>query len=321
MKRLLLIFFIDLYKLDDKNYWGYIANCSSESILYCIWKARDYLKRYHKPIKIICNKFTHYAIDKAAEILNLELVKISSDAYGELDYQTIESDLDTECSYIFCATIGSTMTSSIDNITKIKSILNKKNIHHHIHADAAFDGSFLPFTNDFDNVRGFDSLNISGHKFIGSPMPSGITIIKKQFVASKYIEYVSNNDMTIGGSRNALTPYLLYKRIQQIGGKNGLKNRFLECLDRAKKYQKILTVNNINVFRHTNSITLVLRDIPLEIMKKWHAPTQGNLTTLTALPKFTEEKLYAFIDDVKASNNNDFILNMKTVMPIEVNKL
>ena len=131
-------------------------------------------------------------------------------------------------------------------------------------------------------------------------MPSGITIIKKEFVASKYIEYVSNYDVTIGGSRNALTPYLLYKRIQQVGGKKGLKNRFLECLDRAKKYQQILTDNNINVFRHTNSITLVLRDIPLEIMKKWHAPTQGNLTTLTALPKFTEAKLYAFINDVKA---------------------
>ena len=51
-------------------------------------------------------------------------------------------------------------------------------------------------------------------------------------------------------------------------------------------------------------------------MKKWHAPTKGNLTTLTVLPKLDESKLNEFIKDLKDHENGIFKLDlMKTEMP------
>ena len=315
-------FFMDMYNLEKNDYWGYIANCSTESILYCIWKAKEYLHNHNKPIKIICNNFSHYSIDKVSEILDIELMKISTNSIGEINYHELEYNLDETYSYIFFATVGSTITSTIDDVTKIKQLFKARKIIHYIHADGAFDGAFLPFTNDFCKINGFDSINISGHKFIGSPMPSGITIIKQEYVKGNYIEIVSNDDITIGGSRNGLVPYLLYKRIQQIGGAKGMKNRYLQCLANAEKYFQILTDKKIKSFKLSNAITIVLSDIPKEVMKKWHAPTKGNLTTLTVLPKLDENKLDEFIKDLKDHEKGIFKLElMKTEMPCIVDAL
>ncbi|MFC4892474.1 histidine decarboxylase [Pseudofrancisella aestuarii] len=320
-EKAIIDFFIGLYELDINKYWGYLANCSSEAILYCLWKARDYLKQHKKDIKVICNRFSHYSIDKAVEILDIDLIKISSNEYGELNYKELEENIHTDYSYIFFGTIGSTITSSIDDIVKVKSIFNAKGVNHYIHADAAFDGAFIPFTDDIRLCRDFDSINISGHKFIGAPMPSGIMIINKKYVKGEFIEYVLNSDVTIGGSRNGLNPYLLYKRIKQIGGIEGLKNRYFECLNNAKKYEKTLKENDIDVFRYKDSLALVLKNIPKEIMEKWHAPSKGDLTTLTVLPKLTEARLESFIYDIRAYKANKFKLDIKTLMPAEVEKL
>ncbi|AFJ44038.1 histidine decarboxylase [Francisella orientalis] len=312
-------FFINLYKLDHKNFWGYVANCSSESIMYCLWRAKKHLQMTNnQKVKIICNEFSHYAIDKTADILDLELIKIQSNEYGEIDYNALKSNIKSEYNYIFFATIGSTITSSIDDINIVKNILEESKTSFYIHADAAFNGAFIPFTDDFHKCQNFDSINISGHKFIGLPIPCGITIINKEYISGRYIEYTSNNDVTIGGSRNGLTPYLLYKRIKELNSADGLKNRFNKCLKLAKNYQKILEENNINVFRNNNSLTLALTDIPKEIMKKWHAPTRKRLTTITALPKLTEEKLRLFIADIKNHNENRFVTDTITIMPSNV---
>lgn len=53
-------------------------------------------------------------------------------------------------------------------------------------------------------------------------------------------------------------------------------------------------------------------------MKKWHAPTRKRLTTITALPKLTEEKLRLFIADIKNHNENRFVTDTITIMPSNV---
>lgn len=65
-------------------------------------------------------------------------------------------------------------------------------------------------------------MNISGHKFLGNPMPSGILLIQKKYISQNYVEYIDNDDMTIGGSRNGLSAVLLYNRILSLGSKKGL---------------------------------------------------------------------------------------------------
>ena len=64
----------------------------------------------------------------------------------------------------------------------------------------------LPFVENpqaFNFADGCDSLSISGHKFIGSPLPCGIVVAKKSNVdlIARAIEYVGALDTTITGSR------------------------------------------------------------------------------------------------------------------------
>ncbi|MDE4972036.1 histidine decarboxylase, partial [Francisella tularensis subsp. holarctica] len=78
----------------------------------------------------------------------------------------------------------------------------------YIHLDGAFDGAFLPLKYDYILGEDFQSVNLSGHKFLGNPMPSGILLIQKKYISQHYVEYIDNDDMTIGGSRNGLSAVL-----------------------------------------------------------------------------------------------------------------
>ena len=55
------------------------------------------------------------------------------------------------------------------------------------------------------------SIVLSGHKWIGSPWPTGIYVMRKNLmVDSQYISYTGTTDSTLGGSRNALSPLVFW---------------------------------------------------------------------------------------------------------------
>ncbi|PIG96310.1 hypothetical protein CS542_09020 [Pedobacter sp. IW39] len=75
------------------------------------------------------------------------------------------------------------MTEARDDVRKIRSILQDLAIqHYYIHADGALSGSYSAFIEPrpaFDFADGADSIAISGHKFIGSPIPCGVVVVKR----------------------------------------------------------------------------------------------------------------------------------------------
>ncbi|WP_218279902.1 pyridoxal-dependent decarboxylase [Verrucomicrobium spinosum] len=79
---------------------------------------------------------------------------------------------------IIFANIGTTMKGAVDNLHKIRAILDELAITNaYLHADAALSGMILPFVADpqpWDFAGGADSISISGHKFLGSPLPCGV---------------------------------------------------------------------------------------------------------------------------------------------------
>lgn len=318
-------FFLKMYDLSVSEYWGYVANCSSEAVLYCVWKARDHLREsICGEIKVIASKYSHYCIDKVANIVDLPCQRLPSLPTGEIDLVKLEAWMaeDAAKGYVFFATIGSTMTSSIDDIQAVRGIAKRYGKALYVHADAAFDGAFLPFTNALAHYQNFDSINISGHKFIGMSMPCGVFLIKRDYLKSVYIEYVNNEDVTLAGSRNGLLGYLLYQQIKALGGLNGLKNRYFECLHRAEAFCQKLNNAGISTWKNPYALTVVLEKIAPEIMQKWHAPSYQNITTLTVLPKFSEAQLDAFIADVISwRETGKFDQSMMTVYPQDVEAL
>ncbi|MDE4961640.1 histidine decarboxylase, partial [Francisella tularensis subsp. holarctica] len=80
-------------------------------------------------------------------------------------------------------------------------------------------------------------------------------LIHKKYISQNYVEYIDNDDMTIGGSRNGLSAVLLYNIILSLGSKKGLIQRYQECLDKSENYLKILKNNNIKACKNPQAIT------------------------------------------------------------------
>ena len=77
---------------------------------------------------------------------------------------------------VFVANIGTTMKGAVDDVAKVRAILDDLAItQSYLHADAALSGMILPFVEE-PQPFGFDSVAISGHKMIGSPIPCGVAL-------------------------------------------------------------------------------------------------------------------------------------------------
>lgn len=52
------------------------------------------------------------------------------------------------------------------------------------------------------------SVSVSGHKFIGAPVPCGVVITRQKYVSAlaNNVEYLNSRDATIMGSRNGYSP-------------------------------------------------------------------------------------------------------------------
>ncbi|HZX59711.1 MAG TPA: histidine decarboxylase, partial [Mucilaginibacter sp.] len=174
-------FFSRLFRAEEDNWWGYVTNGGSEGNLYGLYLAREL---YPKAI-VYYSEATHYSVQKNLHLLNMPNIAIRSQASGEIDYEDLEKtiSINRQVPVIILANIGTTMTEARDDVRKMKAIFKNLAIqHHYIHADGALAGSYAAFIEPrpgFDFEDGADSIAISGHKFLGAPIPCGMVIVKK----------------------------------------------------------------------------------------------------------------------------------------------
>ena len=204
------------------------------------------------------------------------------------------------------ANLGTTMTGAIDDCQKIHQILNRQNItDYYLHYDAALHGMIIPYTESHLKMKLDDihSLTISGHKFIGSPLPCGIFLTHKSIIDAeqKFVEYININDCTITGSRNAFTPLVLWYGIFRYDGKL-LETRAKNCLNLAEKAVKIFKDEEITVWRNEVSPIIVFEKPSEKIIHKWQLATYKDIAHLVIMPHITEKMIKRFVRDIKEYN-------------------
>ncbi len=302
MEREVVNFFAKLFRAKEDQSWGYVTNGGSEGNLYGLYVAREL---YPKAI-VYFSEATHYSIQKNITLLNVDHIIIKSQENGEIDYQ----DLKEAISYnrhrpaVVVANIGTTMTEAKDNTRTIKSLLEEMAIEkHYIHADAALAGGFAPFITPrpvFDFEDGIDSISVSGHKFIGSPMPSGVVIVKKdnRDRIARRIAYIGSSDATITGSRNGHSPLFLWYAIKKLGIE-GFQKRTDHSLAVASYTEKRLNELGIKAWRNPNALTIVFPAPDPEIIKKWQLATEKGHSHIICMPNVTFEQIDSFIADIE----------------------
>ncbi|MEU4742425.1 hypothetical protein AB0G02_18445 [Actinosynnema sp. NPDC023658] len=91
-----------------------------------------------------------------------------------------------------------------------------------VHSDAAFGGAPAAFgrpPRPWAFADGADSVSISGHKIVGSPVPSSVVLARTADVRAirQPGAAVGSDDDTIAGSRDALSPLLLWRGLRRLG--------------------------------------------------------------------------------------------------------
>ncbi len=303
-------FFAKLFRANPKDYWGYVTNGGSESNLYGLYIARE---MYPKAM-VYYSESTHYSVKKNIHLLNIPSIVIRSQENGEIDYTDLEETLkfNRHKPAIILTTYGTTMTEAKDNVSKVKKILKKLAIQdHYIHCDGALAGSYGAFVNPkipFDFMDGADSISISGHKFIGSPIPAGVIITKRSLRdrVSKGISYIGSLDTTITGSRNGHSPLFLWYAIQKMGIQ-GLKERYEKSIEVARYCKQELLKIGIKAWSNPGAITVVFPKMPDEIKNKWQLATEEDITHIICMPNVTKEQIDAFIADVTRIDHSRYL--------------
>ncbi|HEU5046956.1 MAG TPA: histidine decarboxylase [Rickettsiales bacterium] len=301
MEREVVDFFAALFKAEPGSYWGYVTNGGTEGNLYGLYLAREL---YPNGI-VYFSEDTHYSVAKNVHLLGMRHIMISSQANGEIDYDDLKESirLHRDVPAIVFANIGTTMKEARDDTLRIRGILDSLVIHQrYIHSDGAFCGPYAQFLTPkpaFDFTEGADSIAISGHKFLGSPIPCGVVIARKDNVEriGQSIGYIGCRDTTITGSRNAFSPLLLWHVIKTYGVE-GLKERIGICLDVADYTVKTLNEHGIPAWRNTNALTVVIPKASDAIKLKWALATQGEESHIILAPGVTKERVDALVRDL-----------------------
>ena len=302
--------FAHLFHAPKNDYWGYVTNGGTEGNLFGLYAAREL---YPQGI-VYCSEETHYSIHKNVQLLRMSSIKIPTLLNGEIDYQKLEDSLviHRNTPPIIVANIGTTMKGAVDNVMQILHVLNNLNIEQfYIHCDAALFGMLLPFlpsspSQAFDFRTRIDSLAISGHKMIGMPIPCGVVLIKKTHSdqIARHIEYTGTKDNTITGSRNGLTPLLLWYEMIWREKKHVLEKTAIECIKRAEYAVQKFQKRKINAWRNENSIIVVFPR-PSEVTRnKWQLAVEGEIAHIITLPQVTYKVIDRIVSQVAADLKN-----------------
>ncbi len=299
-----LAWFAELTHADSGSFWGYVTNGGSEGNLYGLYLARELMP----DCMVYYSEDTHYSVSKNLRMLKMPNIMIRSQPNGEIDYEDLRETLriHRQTPPIIMANIGTTMKEAVDDIPRIRAMLREMAIHvYYIHCDAALDGMILPFVENapqWDFAQGIDSLAISGHKFIGSPIPCGIALAKKRNVdrIARSIEYVGTLDTTVTGSRNGITPIILWYAIQRYGH-DGFAANARRCqqlaqyaVDRSRNWAS-------RPGRTGMRSRLSSRGHPNRSFRRWQIAVKDDFAHIICMPHFTKALIDTLTTDIAAA--------------------
>jgi histidine decarboxylase len=295
-----LAFFADLFRA-PKDHWGYLTTGGTEGNLYALYLARQ----KYPEATVYYSQAAHYSIPKCIHILAMRGIVVKAHGHGEMDYQDLHHELSKRPGQpaIIVATAGTTLTEAHDDLTLIARALRESGVREHfIHADAAMAGIYAALLEPrrrFDFGDGADSLSVSGHKFIGAPMPCGVVLVhsadKDRLVARS--NYTGSVDTTITGSRSGHAPLYFWLAIQQWG-LDGLRRRAQGGQQVADYAHKRLLEIGWRAWRNPGALTVVLASPRPHVISKWQLASADGWSHIVCMPGISREKVDAFIDEL-----------------------
>ena len=292
--------FAELTRIDPEKAWGYVTSGGTEGNMYGLYLARELFPN----AMFYFSEDTHYSVLKNVRVLNARYIMIKSHENGEIDYQDLREMIQVhrDLPVVVMANIGTTVRGAVDDLEKIKGILQDLRVTNaYIHADAALSGLILPFVAEpqpFGFDAGIDSISISGHKLIGAPLPCGVVVTRRAHVerVGRAVEYVGVHDTTLSGSRNGFAPLMLWYALETLG-EDGLREKVDRMLDTAEYAVSRFNKFGIRAWRNRNSATVVFPKPPPSVFTKWQIAPEGRDVRIVTMPHVTRDMVDELVQD------------------------
>ncbi len=294
-REVLEILAVDMFKLENEQFDGYIAPGGTEANIQAMWVFRNYFSNKfdakNSEIAILASQDTHYSIPKGSNILSIDLLTIpvtfENRVIDELALEKIVKNAVNEGKkyFIVISNLATTMFGSVDNPDVYTNLLEKLDLQYKLHIDGAYGGFVYPFSNkestiNFSNPK-ICSITIDAHKMLQAPYGTGVYLCRKgliENVLTKEAEYVEGMDLTLCGSRSGANAIAVFM-ILFTYGPYGWYEKISILMMRTKWLCKQLDQLNIKYFREENMniVTIHSEFIPEDIALKYDlVPEQHN---------------------------------------------
>jgi histidine decarboxylase len=305
-----LNWFAKLWDIEKDDMWGYITNCGTEGNLHGILVGRENL-----PDGILyCSKESHYSVLKAARMYRMDAVEINTLSTGEIDLEHFEAKLREQLAIkkrpvILNVNVGTTVRGAVDDLDGCIAALHAVGYteeEFYIHVDGALFGLMLPFITAAPLVsfhKPIGSISVSGHKFIGAPVPCGVVMTRKSHITkmSSNIEYLNSKDATIMGSRNGHAALYMWYRLARKG-KSGLTADVEMCMQNSALLVQMLNESGVTcMLNHMSSTVVFERPTEHAFVRKWQLACSGDVAHVVVMPSVTPDILRVFVDELNQS--------------------
>jgi len=323
-REVLRVIAVDIFKAEPNAFDGYISPGGTEANIQAIWMFRNYYMNNYDAkadeIAIVASEDTHYSIPKAANLLQLDWLKIPVDfntrAIDKVQLEQIILNANNNGKKYFLAVsnMGTTMFGSVDNPEDYIAVFEKLDLHYKLHIDGAYGGFVYPFSNqqsviNFSNPK-ISSITIDAHKMLQAPYGTGVFICRKGYienVLTKEAEYVEGMDLTLCGSRSGANAVAVWM-ILFTYGPNGWFEKVSVLQMRTQFLCNQLDAMQIQYFREPfmNIVTIKAEYIPIKIAEKYGlVPQQHDENNqwykIVLMDHVEVEHLTTFIEDLMAT--------------------
>ncbi|GIF74233.1 MULTISPECIES: histidine decarboxylase [Asanoa] len=293
----------DLFRAPPGDRWGFVTSGGYAGIEYGLLNGQ---RIYPKGI-VYYSDAAHASVPAVLDQLGMTGVAVAADQRGALDPRDLAAAVHgyRDRPAIVVATVGTTMTEAVDDIPGIRTVLREARIYRaYIHADAALSGFTLALLPPdarpgFDMADGADSISASGHKFLGTPMPCGVLIVRASArIPGHWVDYLDTS-VTLANSRSGHAPLHLWWALDVLG-LDRHRQRAHEARETAIYAVDRLKDIGWPAWRHLHGMTVVIDRPTDELTTKWHLAASGQISHLMCMPGITRTQIDALCADLAA---------------------
>jgi tyrosine decarboxylase/aspartate 1-decarboxylase len=294
---------------------GHIVTGGTEANILALWAAKRLAKK--NDCEVIVPASAHCSFDKAADLLELKIVKAKLNRRFQVDVEAVKRAVNPRTIAIV-GIAGTTALGVVDPIDELSKVALENSLY--LHVDAAFGGFVLPFLKelgyevpDFDfAIPGVCSITVDPHKMGLAPIPAGSILYRNETLRKTMtwnIPYLSGGETeqaTLVGTRSGASAIAAWTVMQHLG-RDGYRGIVGNCMRLTLKFaEEIRKIKGLSTVTEPTMNIVGLKSERFDIrriaeelrLRKWAVALFPRHIRIVIMPHVRERHLEELLQDL-----------------------